>query len=87
MWPSPLRPELVRLWPVLRVAVQHEGWDQHHHSLWNGHSIELHSLLGDPLEPAPDGVEPDGFVHHHIQVLHLNDGAVRGSGLGEERED
>lgn len=64
--------------------MQHEGWDQDHHSLWNSHTIELHSLLADPLNPAPSGVEPDGFVHHHIQVLHLSDGVVRGSGLEEE---
>lgn len=62
--------------------MQHIGWDHDHHVLWNSHTIDFHRLLADPLNPAPGGEEPEGFVHHHIEILHLCDGVVRGSGLG-----
>lgn len=62
--------------------MHHVGWDYDCHALWNSHTIDLHRLFADPLNPPPSGEETEDFVHHHVKIFHLHDGIIRGSSLG-----
>lgn len=77
----PLWPELVGVGPVLGVTVQDVGWDGDHHSFGNGHSVDLHVLLAGSLNPPPEGVEPEGFIHCHVEIFQFHYGFVGERGL------
>ena len=82
----PFGTELLRLWPELWVVVKHE--ERHHHCcpFGNGHPVDFHILLTDPLKSPSNWKHSQSLIHHHVKILHLHQGIVGGRGLGKEKQ-
>lgn len=73
----PFWPELIWVGPVLGVAVQDVGWDYDHDSFGNVHSIYLHVFFAGSLNPPPEGIDPEGFIHCHVKIFQFRNCFVR----------
>lgn len=68
----PFWSELFWVWPVLGAAVQGVRWDDNNCSFWNGHPVYFHISLAGSLKPSSKRIEPEGFIHGHVEVFQLH---------------
>ena len=67
----PFRTELLRLWPELWVSVKHRDWHRHRCPFGNGHPMDFHILLTEPIKSNSNWKHSESLIHHHVKILHL----------------